>query len=135
MKTGEFLTWVLTKKSWYWSHEIFTWDLTWNFLVGKRECSIFGPGMTKNSIRSTGVKLDSPHLVFATLFFGSGVNLDDLWKAYFSSYPDRKYHICVFEPGAKVVLSARVWRKSTSFPIHLSWKRAFFMHVSKKAIF
>ena len=31
----------------------------------KRECGIFGPGMVKNSIRSTGVKLASPYLVFA----------------------------------------------------------------------
>ena len=30
---------------------------------------------------------------------------------YFSSYPGRKYHIRVFEPGTKVVLSVRVWRK------------------------
>ena len=38
----------------------------------KRECGIFGPGMVKNSIPSTGVKLASPCLVFATLTFGSG---------------------------------------------------------------
>ena len=31
----------------------------------KRECVIFGPGMVKNSIRSMGVKLASPDLVFA----------------------------------------------------------------------
>ena len=29
----------------------------------------------------------------------------------FSSYPGRKYHIRVSEPGAKVVLSARIWWK------------------------
>ena len=45
----------------------------------KRECGIFGPGMVKNSIRSTGVKLASPHLVFATLAFGSGGNLYEIW--------------------------------------------------------
>ena len=37
----------------------------------KRECGIFGPGMVLNSTRTTGVKLSSPHLVFATLAFGS----------------------------------------------------------------
>ena len=31
----------------------------------KRECGIFGPDMVKNSIRTTGGKLASPHLVFA----------------------------------------------------------------------
>ena len=31
---------------------------------------------------------------------------------YFSSYQGRKYHIRVFEPKAKVVLSARVWWNS-----------------------
>ena len=41
----------------------------------KRECVIFCLGVRKNSIRSTGVKLASPHLVFATLAFGSGGNL------------------------------------------------------------
>ena len=30
---------------------------------------------------------------------------------YFSPYPSRKYHICVFEPGAKVAPSVRVWWK------------------------
>ena len=35
--------------------------------------------ITKNSIRSTGVKLATPHLVFATLAFGSGVNLHEIW--------------------------------------------------------
>ena len=44
-----------------------------------RECSIFGPGMVKNSIRFTGVKLADPHLVFATLAFGSGGNLHEIW--------------------------------------------------------
>ena len=47
--------------------------------VQKRECCIFGLGVRKNSIRSTGVKLASLHLVFATLAFGSGVNSHDLW--------------------------------------------------------
>ena len=35
--------------------------------------------ITKNSIRSTGVKLASSHLVFATLAFGSGGNLHEIW--------------------------------------------------------
>ena len=36
------------------------------------------------------------------------------WSVYyFSPHPGRKYHIRVFEPGAKVALSARVWWKST----------------------
>ena len=30
----------------------------------KRECVIFGPRMAKNSIRTRGEKLASPHLVF-----------------------------------------------------------------------
>ena len=44
----------------------------------KRECGIFGPGIVKNSICSTEVKLASPHLVFATLTFGSGGNLHEV---------------------------------------------------------
>ena len=45
----------------------------------KRECGIFSTGMVKNSIRSMGVKLASPHLVFAyTLAFRSGGNLHDI---------------------------------------------------------
>ena len=35
----------------------------------KQECGIFCLGVIKNSIRFTGGKLASPHLVFATLFF------------------------------------------------------------------
>ena len=35
--------------------------------------------ISKNNIRSTGVKLASPHLVFATLAFGSGGNLHEIW--------------------------------------------------------
>ena len=42
--------------------------------VQKRECGIFGIGVRKNSIRSTGLKLVSPHVMFATLAFGSGGN-------------------------------------------------------------
>ena len=38
----------------------------------KRECGVFGPGMAKNSIRTTGIKLASRQLVYATLAFGSG---------------------------------------------------------------
>ena len=45
----------------------------------KREGGILGLGMVKNSIRSTGVKLSSQHLVFATLAFGSGGNLHEIW--------------------------------------------------------
>ena len=41
------------------------------------KCVIFGLGVRKNSIRFTGVKLASPHLVFATLAFGSSGNLRD----------------------------------------------------------
>ena len=48
-------------------------------LAQKRECGIFGPGMVKNSTCSTVVKLVSPHLVFATLAFGSGGNLHEIW--------------------------------------------------------
>ena len=44
----------------------------------KWECGIFGPGMAKNSIRSMGVKLASPQLVFDTRAEGSGVNLHEL---------------------------------------------------------
>ena len=43
------------------------------------ESGTFGQGMVKNSIRSTEVKSASPHLVFATLAFGLGVNLHQLW--------------------------------------------------------
>ena len=45
----------------------------------KRKYGIFGLDVRKNSIRSTGVKLVSPQLVFATLAFGSSVNLYELW--------------------------------------------------------
>ena len=34
----------------------------------KRECGVFGPGMAKNSIYTTGIKLASPQLVFATSY-------------------------------------------------------------------
>ena len=47
----------------------------------KRECGIFDPGRVKNSIRFTGVKLASPHLVFDTLAFGSGGNLHEISAA------------------------------------------------------
>ena len=43
------------------------------------QSSYFTLTMTKKSIRSTGVKLASPHLVFTTLAFGSGGNLHELW--------------------------------------------------------
>ena len=43
-----------------------------------RKSVIFGLGVRKNSIRSTGVKLVSPHIVFATLAFGSGGNLHEI---------------------------------------------------------
>ena len=45
----------------------------------KRECGVFSPGMAKNSIRTTGIKLASPQLVFATLAFGLGGNLHEIW--------------------------------------------------------
>ena len=45
----------------------------------KRKYGIFGLDVRKKSIRFTGVKLASPRLVFATLEFGSGVNLHELW--------------------------------------------------------
>ena len=45
----------------------------------KRKYGIFGLGVRKNSIRSTGVKLANPQLVFTILAFGSGGNLHDLW--------------------------------------------------------
>ena len=47
-------------------------------LAPKRKYDIFGLDVRKNSIRSTGVKLVSPQLVFATLAFGSAVNLHEL---------------------------------------------------------
>ena len=45
----------------------------------KRKYGIFGRDVRTNSIRSTGVKLASPQLAFATLAFGSGVNSHELW--------------------------------------------------------
>ena len=52
----------------------------------KRKYGIFGLDVRKNSIRSTGVKLASSQLVFATLAFGSGVNSHELWtvQVFFS---------------------------------------------------
>ena len=50
-----------------------------SFPPGSETEIIFGLDVKKNSIRSTGVKLASPKLVFATLAFGSGVNLHELW--------------------------------------------------------
>ena len=49
----------------------------------RRECVTFGQGVAKNSIRTTGIKLASPQLVFATLAFGSGGNLHELWTVKF----------------------------------------------------
>ena len=58
-----------------------------SFPAQKRECDIFGPGMTKNSIRTKGIKLTSPHLVFATLALGSGDNFLKVWAdQVFSSW-------------------------------------------------
>ena len=48
------------------------------------QSSYFTLTMTKKSIRSTVVKLASPHLVFAILAFGSGGNLHEIWS-FFSS--------------------------------------------------
>ena len=45
----------------------------------KRKYGIFGLDVRKNSIRSTGVKLASPQLVFATLAFDLDANLHELW--------------------------------------------------------
>ena len=47
--------------------------------------SYFTLSMTKKSIRSTGVKLARPHLVFATLAFGSGSNLHEVWIEFANS--------------------------------------------------
>ena len=52
----------------------------------KRKYGIFSLNVRKNSIRSTGVKLASPQLVFATLAFGSGVNSHELWTVQVSSF-------------------------------------------------
>ena len=51
------------------------------FFAVQAQSSYFTLTMTKQSIRSTstGVKSASPHLVFATLAFGSGGNLHDIW--------------------------------------------------------
>ena len=43
------------------------------------QSSYFTLNMTKKSIRSTGVKLANPNLVFATLAFGSDGNLHEIW--------------------------------------------------------
>ena len=62
----------------------------------KRKYGIFGLDVGKNSIRSTGVKLASPQLVFATLAFGSGVN-DKIKNTTFAFLiRERKWH---FRPG------------------------------------
>ena len=45
----------------------------------KRECGIFGPDMMKNRIRNMEVKRATPEHMFATLAFGSGGNLHELW--------------------------------------------------------
>ena len=43
------------------------------------QSSYFKLTMTKKSIRSTGVKLASPHLVFATQAEGEGDNLHEIY--------------------------------------------------------
>ena len=67
-----------------WKKKIFT--IPWpkvplSLPAQKSECGIFGPGVVKNSIRSTRVKLASPHLLFAILAFVSGGNLQEIWTA------------------------------------------------------
>ena len=57
------------------------------------QSSYFRLTMMKKSIRSTGVKLASPHLVFATLSFGSGGNSDDMWTV--------KVHIYILQTTRK----------------------------------
>ena len=47
--------------------------------VPKRKYGIFGLDVRKNRVRSTGVKLASLQLMFATLAFRSGVNSHELW--------------------------------------------------------
>ena len=59
----------------------------------KRECGVFCPGMAKNSIRTTGIKLASPQLVFASLAFGSGGNLHELWTVQVFSSLGAEYTI------------------------------------------
>ena len=72
----------------------------------KRECGIFGPGMGKNSIRTTGVKLASSHLVFATLASGSGLHeiwtvqvFSSLYASYTieSSFPSNYIHTGIYQ--------------------------------------
>ena len=62
------------------------------------ECGIFGPSMVKNSIRTTGVKLASPYLMFATPAFGSGGNLDALWDILYTFIGTRYYGLSKFFP-------------------------------------
>ena len=57
------------------------------------ESATFGPGMVKNSIRSTRVKFASPHLVFGTFAFGLGGNLHDIWTVQFFPSLDLQYTI------------------------------------------
>ena len=45
----------------------------------KRECGTLGQGVMKNRIRNMGIKRATPEHMFATLGFGSGVNLHVLW--------------------------------------------------------
>ena len=52
----------------------------------KREYGVFGPGNAKNSIRTMGIKLASPQLVFANHAFGSGGNLHELWTVQVFSF-------------------------------------------------
>ena len=64
LRTGQFYS---HGALWYGETIFFTipWPkLPISLSAQNRECGIFGPGMVKNSIRSTGVKLASLHLVF-----------------------------------------------------------------------
>ena len=56
-----------------------------------RECHIFGPGMVKNSIHTTGGKLISRYLEFSTSAFDSGDNLDELCTVQVSSSLDAEF--------------------------------------------
>ena len=84
LKTGEILTWVLTKKFWHRSHEILawdltwvlTWDLTWNFLVGKKikvlktHMRFSGVFSSESSFKKKSKKIQVPktHVRFSGVF-------------------------------------------------------------------
>ena len=81
----------------------------WYFQPGYDEIVYYAPREEKTWTVHSSCKLTpEPKARVANTSFGLTTLLP--WSVYyFSSYPGRKYHIRVFEPGAKVALSARVW--------------------------